>query len=313
MAVWNYSILVGSLEILISMIYQFLRFDYILKILTSLHEFDEKARNWKLSVNFTKHFKMAAIFIFISVPLTTILNILSCLFYIFKVDLGFCNDIISILGNLDYIFSSAFAFQFLCAAIAIRDRFNSVHEKVLSTRNFNNYEINLIIDLYKRLFNLINLVNSHVSFQLIPVVAYILMSNTLTFYSMFRLFVTNSVYKYLFLGSELVIIGSNSLILITLIHCSVTAVESAERFFDVAYEIKSELKIQNHEDETKFLDFVNLMKGKGKLRFKTAFFDVNWKLLFKCISTAVTFMIITCQFDISNIEFDNKNNNSLKT
>ncbi|KAG5670827.1 hypothetical protein PVAND_001062 [Polypedilum vanderplanki] len=208
---------------------------------------------------------------------------------------------------LNYVYCNAFIFQFSCATIAIRDRFNLLHEKVSSTSNFNNYEINFIIDLYKRLFNLINLVNSYLSFQLIPVIAYTLMSTTFTFYGTFRLFATDSDFKYIFLGSEFVNITSNLLILLTLIHCSVTAIESAERFFDIAYEIKSELKISNRETQIEFMDFVKFMKGK-KIRLGTVFFDVDWKLLFSCISSAITFIIITCQFDTSSSEFSKKLN-----
>jgi hypothetical protein len=231
-------------------------------------------------VQFEDYRRKYLAYILISVPFVLLLNVISDLYFLLNtVDGSLNNNFLSFMYFMNYVYCNAFAFQFACAAICIRDRFNLLHNKMRSMSNFNSYEIGLVIDLYRKLFNVINLVNAHLSFQLIPAIGYMLMSTFFTLYGMARLFFVNSSFKYLFLWCEVLNITVDTAVLVNLIYCSVTAVESAEKFFDIAYEVKSDLHIQNRESEVRFFNFVKFIKGK-KIRLGTAFFDIDWKLLF---------------------------------
>lgn len=158
------------------------------------------------------------------------------------------------------IYSNAFLFQFACAAIAVRDRFNLLHEKVSSKQTLNNNEVDLVIKLYEKLFNAIKLINESFSFQLIPIMAFLLTFLVLNSYSLVRLLILNSIYIYDMISSIVISLAAITGIIMILVHASVSAVESAEKIFVVAYEISKQRKIFNYESKHQFKEFIEMTK-----------------------------------------------------
>jgi hypothetical protein len=277
--VWDCATLAGYVAIFIPFIYQIWNFKNISMILELIHDFDEKARRWKVSVNFNQHKRKSLYYIFCSVFVVILMNVIPILYTVFGAIESSGNSLVSTIYFLNYFYSNAFVFQHVCATICIRDRFRAVHEKVSSKRVLNSYEVDLIIELYKSLFHSMTQMNNHMSFQLIPILAYFMLCVTFTLYALVRLFLVNSSLKYFYMLPQVVSISMHFGIITTLIYCASSAVESAERTFDVGYEIKSEMKILNTESKVQLDEFLKLIKGK-QIPLRTAFFNIDWKLLF---------------------------------
>ncbi|KAG5670829.1 hypothetical protein PVAND_001064 [Polypedilum vanderplanki] len=302
MKTFSYSTFIGSMAVTISMIYQFWKIKEILKFFSVVNDFDQKAKKWKISVNFKQQKTNSIIYLFISGPFSFFLSILVNLYYILDVEYNMAIDhTISAMFFVNYIYCNAFSFQFLTTAVLINDRFNLLNNFVLSKRCFNNFEVDLMIELYKKLFDLMNFINENFSFQLISIVGYILVSVIFTIYGLLRLFIVDSEFKYFFLGPEILSISNHLFILIVLIFCSVTACKSAQKIFDIAYDLKYKMKIQSRESEKEFNDFIDLVQKK-QIRLGNEFFDIDWKLLFSFVSTTLTYIIITSQFDASGLK-----------
>jgi hypothetical protein len=203
-----------------------------------------------------------------------------------------------VLYFINFIYSSGFIYQFTCAVLAIRERLKLIHEKELSKRFLSNYEVDVIVELFEILFDGLKLINSHITFQLIPIFAYLLASLTFTFYSVIRSFMLNSPLKYYVMAPNSIWLVFHSFAFMMLIHASVTTIDALEEIYNFEYQILTNQKIMDARSKEQFFKFVKLVK-KVNFRLKTALFDIDWKLFVQCTSAVITFLIITCQFETS--------------
>jgi hypothetical protein len=110
------------------------------------------------------------------------------------------------------VFFIAFSFQFAFAAVAVRDRMVLLNEKTKNLANFDESKAYIIIDLYEKLFDLLDDINSNFSLQLIFMFGYILPSTMFSFYSILRLILKNAYMKNLLILTNAVWIVAHSFI-----------------------------------------------------------------------------------------------------
>ncbi|KAG5671199.1 hypothetical protein PVAND_001410 [Polypedilum vanderplanki] len=196
--------------------------------------------------------------------------------------------------------------QFSSAAIAVRDRVKSLHNKISKKSCLHNYEIDLIIEIYEKLFDTLTLINDNLAFQIIPIIAYILIATVLTLYNITRLFLLESILKFVFLLPNFFWISSHAALFIILIHSSVSTMKVIDKIYKIAYEIVKSQKAFNVASEKQFSKFVKLVR-RNNFKLRTAFFDIDLKLLMQCIAASITFIVITCQFETSLPAFSMNN------
>ncbi|KAG5670828.1 hypothetical protein PVAND_001063 [Polypedilum vanderplanki] len=309
--VWYMTTNCGTFAIIVSMIYQYLKFDEILKIFKTIYDFDEKAKLLKIHINYSTHIRQSSIFILFSVIFMIFINILIYIYYVLGKISKFDPFVLTLFMIL-YFFCNAFVFQFMCAAVAVRDRFRNLNDKILSLHFLNNFEVKLMIELYEKLFNSFELINSNLSFQLIPIIGYLLISIIFTIYTIVLRFTHFSFVSFGLLIPHSIWIIAHTLIIVKLIHASVTAVDAAKRIFNVEYEISKYEKIFDKYSKQQFYKFVKLIKSNN-VRLGTALFDIDWKLFMQCVSAALTFIIVTCQFETTIPNQKNENITSFFT
>lgn len=170
-------------------------------------------------------------------------------------------------------------FQFTCATSAVRYRFDSLHDKIITKINFNNYEIDTLIDLYQKLFKTLEIINNYFTNQLILTLAFTLIHPILNFYEMVRMSLLDSDYKFYSLLENLEILFRLMVTVVPLISSAVKTVSSAKKMFEIGYEIITQEKILTHASKAKFNEFL-MLKSRSKIYLGTAFYDIDWKLLF---------------------------------
>jgi hypothetical protein len=66
---------------------------------------------------------------------------------------------------------------------------------------------------------------------------------------------------------------------------------------EIGYEMLKRQKLSDDHN----LNYVELsLRSLHSFQLQTIFFNIDWKLLFNLISTAATFIIISCQFNSAN-------------
>jgi hypothetical protein len=238
--------------------------------------FISQAKLIKIFINYTTHKHKSWCFILTSVISMVFVNISILFYYVFGNFTKFDPFILTLYMTI-YFYCNAFAFQFICAAVAVRDRFILLQQNILAKRILNNYEVDLIIELYENLFGCLHLINSHLSFQLIPIMGYILASLIFTTYTIARVFRQYSFEKFNILPQHLIWIFTHIGIIMALIHASVSAMKAAKKIFNAEYEIEKYGKIMDTHYRKQFSKFVNLIRSND-LRLGTALFDFDWKL-----------------------------------
>ncbi|CAH1727181.1 unnamed protein product [Chironomus riparius] len=220
-------------------------------------------------------------------------NIILNPFLLIMQDLG-TDIVMSINYNLMHIYCILFVFQFVCPVIAIRERFNLIYKR----RFYSKFEVNLILDVYEKLFQLIELINNNLTMPIIYMFGLFLGLMIFDFHDIvvvlhhedrgfFMVMAFDGPWMFLYL-----------LLWIFTIHSSVSVSSSFVNFNSIEYQILSDLKSLDNESFDLIKAYLKHIRGY-KSTFETIFFDIDWRLLFGCISATISFIIIVVQFDKS--------------
>lgn len=198
--------------------------------------------------------------------------------------------------SVAYFYFIGFTFQFSCAAIAVRDRFLMINEK-LSRKNFlTYYEMQIYIELYQKLLRIIEHINDYLTHPLIPVFTVFLILETFMTYTVVRLLLNAADQKFM--------IALNCMWSSIYFYLSGVAATSSERVFkeglqfkNICYEVLC-FKGASIESSRTLKIFLTSITD-SRLQLRTVFFDINWKLLLEMLATITMFIIITIQFDTS--------------
>ena len=77
-----------------------------------------------------------------------------------------------------FFYCNAIIFQFLCLTSNVRDRLKLVHVKISSKRILTNFEVDLVTEIYEKLFRALELINRNCTTQLVPAIGYVFLSMT---------------------------------------------------------------------------------------------------------------------------------------
>lgn len=175
--------------------------------------------------------------------------------------------------------SSGFVLQFSCAAIAVRDRFKMIHNKLLAKKSLNADEVGEIIEIYEKLFKCIKMINKYLTLQLIPLLAIALTNFTLSIYTVVRAFLNNSPMKIVYVPTNCLWEVSESCLLTFLVHSSTSTSSVAEKTKTVGYKILQDFRFSDERSREKFERFIKSIT-KSSYELKSAIFVVDWNLLF---------------------------------
>ncbi|XP_070508933.1 uncharacterized protein [Chironomus tepperi] len=287
--------------------YQYWKSAKILDIFGTIYEFDEKAKIIKIHINYNSYRHKSLIYIIISFITVGIVG--AIVLYFVVDDNRIDNDIFTAtFYYLCLFYSNAIILQFSGFVISLRDRMNMLHLKVSSMRNLTNFEVMLIIELYEKLFKSLDLVNRNCTTLLIPITLNLLMNVTFSMYAFGRIVYSDfGVYSTsLILLNISVWLIEHAVLTIFLINSAASTQEAIEHLQVIGYETSRHQKITNYETRKIFKGFLRYIKSSN-FRLRTLFFNIDWALLFTLLSTATTFIIITCQFETSLTDSNTNN------
>lgn len=191
-------------------------------------------------------------------------------------------------------------------------RFSKLPEHNI-TQNCRVLNANLFVNLYHELCDVIEIVNSTFTFQLIFVFFYFFILNLLTVFTHIWMFTHYVKYIYGLLSTDGVILLLNYILKSVMIHSSSSTTREAEETAVIVSRIINSGGC-NKVQQTTFKKFLSQNQYRN-LKLRTALFTINWKLLLtvrtdifmflfyhstfilQIISTSVTYLVITCQFD----------------
>jgi len=106
-----------------------------------------------------------------------------------------------------FFYCNAIVFQFLYLTTNIRDRLKVVHDKISSKRILTNFEVDLVTEIYEKLFKALDLVNRNCTTQLVPAIGYVFLSVTFCLYGLVGMLFSNitlNLFNLIFVISWLV-------------------------------------------------------------------------------------------------------------
>lgn len=184
----------------------------------------------------------------------------------------------SVFFNVLNIYCVPFIFQFACPVIAIRDRFNLIFAKQYSKK----FEINVSLEIYEMLFQCIDLINSNLTFQLIYMFGFMLVSIIFEIHTVLVVFHQQSQTKFLVLIPNVLWMLLYLHLWIIVIHSSVSAMNSFSQIGSIEYKILRDMKSLEPAASQYIKAYLRHIRGLRK-NFETIFFDIDWRLLFGVI------------------------------
>ncbi|KAL7025301.1 hypothetical protein ACKWTF_013440 [Chironomus riparius] len=211
---------------------------------------------------------------------------------IFNFDIG-----ISALFNILNIYCIPFIFQFACPVVAIRDRFCLVFQK----KHTKMIEIYMTLEIYEKLFECIDLINNNLTFPLIHMFGFLLVSIIFEIHNFILVFHLQAHVNFLILSPNVLWMFLCLHLWIVVIYSSVSTMTSFNKINSIEYQILKDMKSLEPNTFRFIKAYLTHIRGIRK-SFETLFFDIDWRLLFGCISTATTYIIVTAQMDKSLYE-----------
>lgn len=198
--------------------------------------------------------------------------------------------------SVAYFYFIGFIFQFACAAIACRDRFLMINEKLSRKIFFTYYEMQAYIELYQKLLKIMEHINEYLAPPLIPVFTMFLVLETFMTYTVVRLLL-HSGNQHFMIAMNLMWSSIYYYLSMIAMHSSESAYKEGFRFKNICYEILcfKGASIESTRTLKMFLASIT----HSRLQLRTIFFDINWMLLLEMCATITMFIIITIQFDTS--------------
>lgn len=186
--------------------------------------------------------------------------------------------IVSINFNIMHIYCVLFIFQFACPVIAIRERFDLLHAR----RFHNKFELNLILDVYEKLFQCIDLINSNLTMQLIYMFGLFLGLTIFYIHDIVVVFHNLDRGEFLVLAFDVPWMLLYLFLWIIVIHSAVSTTSSFNKFNSIEYQILCDVKLLDNESFHFIKAYLRHIRGY-KSTFETIFFDIDWRLLFGVI------------------------------
>lgn len=182
---------------------------------------------------------------------------------------------------LAYFLCFGVILQFSFFALACRDRFKLINEKIALKFQPTSHEIITSVDLFKELLKIMHKINDTAQ-SLILIFAHLLLLITINIYSATKLpfFFENSYEDFILISQNclwIAVVISQKLILI---YSTQSAFNQAEIFLKLIKDILWHQQITNEISRRK-IEFFILSIDRTEIKFKTIFFDIDWKLLFK--------------------------------
>lgn len=188
--------------------------------------------------------------------------------------------LITIAYSLQALYTIGFVLQFSFAAICIRDRFRVIHTKVYSMTSLNSFEVDIVLEIYEKLFKAIKKVNKHLTAHLIVIFGYTLISATFSIYTMVHAYLQNSELIYVYFFGEGLWLLFETILMIAPVRASTLNTIMTQKTEEVAYKTIQKTRFQNKESRSKFKEFSNYI-ARMKCQLHTAIFNIDWNLLFK--------------------------------
>jgi hypothetical protein len=179
--------------------------------------------------------------------------------------------------SVAYFYGIGFIFEFSSAAMACCERFRIINERI----NKNANEIQWIIQLYQKLLKVLEHINEKISPLLIPLMLWLLITQTFMIYTVVRLLLKTSTKSNRFHMIFLNILYSFVYVYLIAVPCYAAecAYKEGMKFKEICYEILCSKKISNiaAKDLKLYVDSIN----ESKLQLQTFFFNIDWKLWFQ--------------------------------
>lgn len=225
-----------------------------------------------LSIDYNSHRNKAVFYIYGTIFVFIIMTISTELYLSseYGVDI-----ILEVLYVIQSFYCILFIFQFICPAIAVRERFEILKGRKMKTKS----DVHLTLDIYEKLFECVMLINENLTNQLIYVFELILITVTFEFHNVVATLLNESSVNFIPLTPSLAWIFFYLCYVIIAVHPASNAASVFKQFNSIEYQI---LKILRYSDQTSyqfykaFLKYINGYKRK----FETIFFDIDWRLLF---------------------------------
>lgn len=302
---WNIVILFGLLscaKINISQIWLQMK---IVKMLNSLNKFDCKIILLGVQLDHSKHRNFL---LFMTIPafsvMTFVLIAPSISFWILDQD---TSTIMSVCGAYLMLYMSSLSVCFIFACLAIKFRFQVLNETFKSFY-FNEFHKHiqivrpkqLNVKTFSRLFynlcDAIDFLNDSLTYNLIPVMIYIVSTNVFVCYGSLRIYMHNEQYS-----STILVIngiwGSFILFLkLTIAHVGSSTTRKAEEMFVLIGNLVNEIDWNFIELHNEMKTFLRQIRCRN-LRIQNGIFVVNWNLI-----TSVSVLLI-CQLTKINSNF----------
>lgn len=178
------------------------------------------------------------------------------------------------------IFFITFSFQFAFAAVAVKDRLKILNLKMNSLKNIDENTTNLMIELYQKLFDQMDLINSSFTFQLILMFGYILPSTMFSSYNILRLLSRDSDLKCVLMFTNSIWISAHTFILTVPVYAGHTTTEIAEKVPQIVCRLIQNRSTQNDQIRSNLKMFLRAANCR-QINLRTVFFKLNWELIFK--------------------------------
>lgn len=234
-----------------------------------------------LRINYLNHRNSSIIHISITILMIVVISVFSTIIYNFDGRLKF-DTFMVVCYVLTLIYSTVIIFQFTSAAISCRDRINAINGRIIIKSHQSSLEIRLCVELYRKIFLIIREVNMHLTMPLIPIFTFLFVAITFEFYAVVRAMYKNSEIKTFIAINASFWSFIELYPMIVTIYVAESTIESVEIIKKIGYEILCTQRIFDPQTE-KIFDYFLKSIDKSKLRLKTMFYNLDWKLFFQVI------------------------------
>lgn len=170
-----------------------------------------------------------------------------------------------------------FILQFSSAAVAVRDRFAMVNCNFERKKHLSFFEIQMHIELYQKLLEIISHINEFLTFPLISIFACLLHLETIFIYTFIRAMLLQTQHQIFLMITQFCWIFSYLYLMMIASYVSESLLKDCQKFKEISYEILRTSQISQNSRENLKIFLSSISNSKFKL--KTIFFDIDWKFL----------------------------------
>lgn len=179
-----------------------------------------------------------------------------------------------------YLYLTAVLTQFILAILACRERLILIKKGLAKKSFLNPVEVQMYVDILSEIFKILKRINEYLTFPLILAFFALLLDFTFEFYGILRIFYKNTPYFSLALFNGVMWCVYEIYPVILTIYCAESTWRVIEDIKNIGMEFLYKGKILDFNSERIFEYFFRSI-NKPKLQASTAFFNIEWKLLFE--------------------------------